>query len=397
MLRTTRDLEAAGTRSVRKTALNSFQNFLSEGGLEMEVLDKTIQEGGGVRVLLRVIDAYGMYLISRKLKTNSILSYFGNTKNFLLEKYPEIATVCSVEVSKVRKRIEKFCNKRQSSVPTKQATPLRVEDLAEVVRTLYASATHEVDYFDAALLLMMWSFFGRSSDTLRMKKDQFKVIPGGALLLEFSRLKTGTIQGLTFYKYKNNMLLCPVYSLAVSIIMKESPNTFLVNAHILSNFEEDDFSSFEVDVAALLEADSSTSVLPELENDVKTKQIGLSAYVNRLLKRARELNDCLPSGLSSHSFRTGGGAAQHANANSTLSLQWIIDRGGWQMSSINKAFSYIINSSKEDQKVAKYLGVGIGREYTPTVFNTFTVFASKSVYFSQRNSFFNLHWIYRYL
>jgi hypothetical protein len=36
-------------------------------------------------------------------------------------------------------------------------------------------------------------------------------------------------------------------------------------------------------------------------------------------------------------------------------LQWILDRGGWQLSHLNKAFEYLFNSTTEDQKVAKYL------------------------------------------
>ena len=61
----------------------------------------------------------------------------------------------------------------------------------------------------------------------------------------------------------------------------------------------------------------------------------------------------LTPGLTSQSFRRG--AAQCANANPALSAQWIGDRGGWQMSGISKAFAYIFNTTKEDQKVAKHL------------------------------------------
>ena len=356
MYLSTKDLQAHGTRSARQTALNTFNGFLAEGGMSLESFEKLVREENGSRTLIRFIDAFGMYLISKKLSTNTILSYYGNTKTYLVEKFPEMESICSNEMNKIRKRVEKFCNKRQDKTPVKQAPPLREEDLSEVVRTLYKCAAHEVDYHDAALLLTMWCFFGRSSDTLLMKKQQLKLVGGGALLLEFSRLKTGTSQGLTFYKHKNNMLLCPLHSLAVSIIMEESPSSFLVNAHLLTNFEET-FSSFEIDVAALLNGNQD-NVVEELDNQEEilkkdSSKIGLSAYVNRLLKRVHELSGNLPMNLSSHSFRRG--AAQHANANPMLSLQWIVDRGGWQMSSINKAFAYIINSNKEDQKVAKYL------------------------------------------
>jgi hypothetical protein len=221
MYLSTKDLQAHGTRSAKQTALNTFNGFLAEGGMSLESFEKLIREENGSRTLIRFIDAFGMYLISKKLSTNTILSYYGNTKTYLMDKFPEMESICSNEMNKIRKRVEKFCNKRQDKTPVKQAPPLREEDLSEVVRALYKCAAHEVDYHDAVLLLTMWCFFGRSSDTLLMKKQQLKLVGGGALLLEFSRLKTGTSQGLTFYKHKNNMLLCPLHS------WKKAPIPFL--------------------------------------------------------------------------------------------------------------------------------------------------------------------------
>lgn len=57
--------------------------------------------------------------------------------------------------------------------------------------------------------------------------------------------------------------------------------------------------------------------------------------------------------LTSHSFRRG--AAQSANSDSILSTPWILDRGGWSLNSVSKAFSYIFSTTHEDQKVAKSL------------------------------------------
>lgn len=59
------------------------------------------------------------------------------------------------------------------------------------------------------------------------------------------------------------------------------------------------------------------------------------------------------SGLTSHSFRRG--AAQNANAGSKLSLSWILGRGGWCLTSVSKALNYVMNTTQEDQKVAKTL------------------------------------------
>ena len=63
--------------------------------------------------------------------------------------------------------------------------------------------------------------------------------------------------------------------------------------------------------------------------------------------------DALTKGLSSHSFRRG--AAQNANGSSNISTPWILDRGGWSMTAVSKAFNYIVSTTHEDQQVGKRL------------------------------------------
>lgn len=58
------------------------------------------------------------------------------------------------------------------------------------------------------------------------------------------------------------------------------------------------------------------------------------------------------------------GAAQNANGNSKLNTPWILDRGGWSMTSIRKAFNYIVSTTREDQQVGKALA-GWGSESKP--------------------------------
>lgn len=57
--------------------------------------------------------------------------------------------------------------------------------------------------------------------------------------------------------------------------------------------------------------------------------------------------------LTLHSFRSG--TAQHVNSDHKLSAQWILDRGGWQLSAATKVFVYIVNTIREDQRVGKNL------------------------------------------
>ena len=81
-----------------------------------------------------------------------------------------------------------------------------------------------------------------------------------------------------------------------------------------------------------------------------TRAPGVHSYVNRILKKSAKRAG-VESELTSHSFRHGG--AQHANGNPQLSAQWIFDRGAWNLTATNKAFSFIFNTTNEDQKIAR--------------------------------------------
>ncbi|EGZ28005.1 hypothetical protein PHYSODRAFT_321710 [Phytophthora sojae] len=84
---------------------------------------------------------------------------------------------------------------------------------------------------------------------------------------------------------------------------------------------------------------------------------GAQAYINRLLVTVSGLpaakESGLTKGLTSHSFRRGG--AMHANADSRISPNRVVERGGWNMSRVSKAFSYMLNTTHDDQQVARQL------------------------------------------
>ncbi|OWZ06282.1 LOW QUALITY PROTEIN: hypothetical protein PHMEG_00021485 [Phytophthora megakarya] len=77
----------------------------------------------------------------------------------------------------------------------------------------------------------------------------------------------------------------------------------------------------------------------------------IHSYVNRVLGRIVQKAG-VTERLTSHSFRRGG--AQHANG-SGLCVQCIFDREAWNMTAMNKAFSYVFNTSAEDHKIARVL------------------------------------------
>lgn len=180
------------------------------------------------------------------------------------------------------------------------------------------------------------------------------------VFLRFKRLKAALQQGVFLFKDPTDLFTCPLHTLAVAMVMNTTPGRRI-------------FPQFPERTAAPPPSAESTGLLEflqQLEDGAdggaerqKTKQKQkvaapeAQAYVNRLLTTVSKLpwvgESGLTSMLTSHSFQRGG--AMHANADSNLSSLWVVDRGGWSTSSVSKAFSYMLNTTQEAQKVARQL------------------------------------------
>ncbi|KAG3082964.1 hypothetical protein PI124_g16634 [Phytophthora idaei] len=106
----------------------------------------------------------------------------------------------------------------------------------------------------------------------------------------------------------------------------------------------------ELALVELLETDDDHTSLQESSSSANPSPPGAQAYVSRLSVRVKE-NAKLQSirrtpGLTSHSFRRRG--AMHAN-NGTVAENWIMERGGWQLDRVNKAFGYMLGTTQADQ------------------------------------------------
>ncbi|KAG2760220.1 hypothetical protein PC129_g8157 [Phytophthora cactorum] len=104
----------------------------------------------------------------------------------------------------------------------------------------------------------------------------------------------------------------------------------------------------------LLETDDDHTSLQEPSSSANPSSPGAQAYVNRLLvgvkENAKLQSIRLTPGLTSHSFCRGG--AMHAY-NGTVAENWVIERGGWQLDRINKAFGYMLGTTQADQQVSR--------------------------------------------
>ncbi|KAK1943747.1 hypothetical protein P3T76_005143 [Phytophthora citrophthora] len=219
---------------------------------------------------------------------------------------------------------------------------------------LYSTASCASDYQDAALLCLLWYLFGRASDLTFVRKQQLSVGAGEVFFIRFIRVKTSDEQALSLFP-DGDPATCPLLALALVLIVQESPCAALLNHLPVKSKDVPVELTESIPLLDLLD-DSSTPVSSQAPTTSCTTIIksvaGIHALVNRLLDRVAG-----PAGvedaLTSHSFRRGG--AQHANACSELTAQWIFDRGAWNLTTTNKAFAYVFNTPKEDHQVAKVL------------------------------------------
>ncbi|EGZ23167.1 hypothetical protein PHYSODRAFT_324406 [Phytophthora sojae] len=234
-------------------------------------------------------------------------------------------------------------------------------DIKTIISALYMDASANSDYLDAVLVALMWYLYGRGSEAEQLEKAQLCVFPGDMIFLRFKRVKTASQQGISLFKDPNDPFPCPLHVLAVALALQPAPGTRIfpqfadVPALSASDDQDDDG---ELGLIAqldreLAEAPTCKTPQPRRANSAP----GAQAYINRLLVTVSGLpaakESGLTKGLTSHSFRRGG--AMHANADSRIRPNWVVERGGWNMSRVSKAFSYMLNTTHEDQQAARQL------------------------------------------
>ncbi|EGZ18005.1 hypothetical protein PHYSODRAFT_331893 [Phytophthora sojae] len=244
---------------------------------------------------------------------------------------------------------------------TKQAPPCTKKDIKTIISALYMHASANSDYLDAVLVALMWYLYGRGSEAEQLEKAQLCVYRGSMIFLRFKRVKTASQQGISLFKGPNNPFTCPLHVLAVALALQPAPGTRIfpqfaaVPALSASDDQDDDG---ELGLIAQLDRELAEAPTCKTPQPCRANLApGAQAYINRLLVTVSGLpaakESGLTKGLTSHSFRRGG--AMHANADSRISPNWVVERGGWNMSRVSKAFSYMLNTTHEDQQIARQL------------------------------------------
>ncbi|KAJ8561961.1 hypothetical protein ON010_g7715 [Phytophthora cinnamomi] len=174
-------LAPAISKKARATATNSFTTFLAAESMTLDAAHQLIDEDKTGKVLRVILDkhAYSLATSANKVRaTNTCLAYYGNVKNWLVDKYPLQGALVKSQLQKILSGLGKYCSNREEAGDEKKTPPCSKRDVAAMVHLLYSTASTESEYLDAALVVMMRYLYGHSSDAETVEKRQISMLAG---------------------------------------------------------------------------------------------------------------------------------------------------------------------------------------------------------------------------
>uniref|UniRef100_K3XCS7 Uncharacterized protein n=1 Tax=Globisporangium ultimum (strain ATCC 200006 / CBS 805.95 / DAOM BR144) TaxID=431595 RepID=K3XCS7_GLOUD len=339
-------LQPANSAKAANVAVNAFMRFLSSEGMAWEGAKRHVENDVSGESLAAMMDSFGMYLVriegkqGKLLARHSVMSYFRQVKKWLLDQFHRQKALVDDRLLKMARTLEKYSLKRESGEMVKKANACTKEDLELMMLYLYKTAASPTDYQDTALLAL----FVRPTAPAEAARV---CLLAQRLLLRFVRIKTTEEQGLTLFPDRN-FVTCPLLAIGLALATQRHASPSLLD-HLSDVQHEEGCDALPASIS-LMEWLLGSAAAVDGTKERAASASGVHSYVNRLLRRivikAGVLNP-----LSPHSFRRDG--TQHTNGEPDVSLQWILDRGAWNLSTTNKAFAYFFNTTSEDQKIAK--------------------------------------------
>ncbi|GMF47024.1 unnamed protein product [Phytophthora fragariaefolia] len=330
-------LAPANSKKASLMVINSFIVFFEAEDMTLDKAHELIVGDGTGRILRIMIDkyAYSLARLTNKARlTNTCLAYFGNVKNWQLDMYPQHGTIVKPLLQKVLSELGKFCSNREEGAFEKKVPPCSKQDLEKIVRLRYTSPSATSIYLDASLVVMMWYLYGRSSDAEQPEKQQLSVLPGKSHQQLCSVLGPISL-----------MFSCPIRGSTLPPI-QEGEDSFITRYFVVQGPNMRlNLPSIYLSCCPHYANSSQQAILPsdsyhEAKGYKRERSVpGAQASVDRLPvtvnEAAQKKHIRRTSALTPHSFRRG--VAMHAN-DGTLAENWIIERGGWQLDRVNKAF-----------------------------------------------------------
>ncbi|POM72856.1 Hypothetical protein PHPALM_10369 [Phytophthora palmivora] len=254
---------------------------------------------------------YGMHLAFKEgrrgklLARHSVMQYFRQAKNWLLEQFPQHRTK-DKSLLKKGQVLERHCMKRESGAFVNKAPACAKSALKRMMVYLYSTAVIPADYQDAALLCLLWFLLGRASDLTLLRKVNLSIGSGDIFFVRFIHIKTSEEQGLSLFP-DEDFATCPILAIAVALATQAAPGVALLSqipAQAVSTQSEIAPATPLIDL--LDHPEPMTSSQPAANSEKSEDAApGVHSYINRVLDRFMGKAG-VAEHLTSHSFRWGG-------------------------------------------------------------------------------------------
>ncbi|KAG6578143.1 Ankyrin repeat domain-containing protein 17 [Phytophthora cinnamomi] len=162
-------------------------------------------------------------------------------------------------------------------------------------------------------------------------------------------MKTSEEQGLSLFP-DPDFSTCPLLAMTLALLMQAAPSSDVIDNLPQQPSQVAIELSPNVPLLEILDHPITTLGLAALKSTGLDTTTIIYAHVNRVLDRIAKSAGVVAA-LTSHSFRRG--EAQHANASGSLTARSIFEFSAWNMTTTNKGFYYIFNTSKQDHKISK--------------------------------------------
>ncbi|POM69763.1 LOW QUALITY PROTEIN: Hypothetical protein PHPALM_13932 [Phytophthora palmivora] len=349
------ELVPGNTKGAKATT--AFLKFLKTEGVTEEYVRVCIERDGSRKCFVSVMDKFGMYLAFTEGKRKATgpkhcnataMQYYRQAKLWLLDQFPQHRAALEARLLKMGKTLDNFYLTRDGGGFISKAPPCSKTDLKKMLVYLYVNASCSSDYQDAALICLLWYLFGRASDLALLRKPNISIDAGNVLFVRFIRMKPSEEQGLSLFP-GTEFETCPMLAMALAMLMQTAPSTDVI----------DNLPEMQDQAAITLSPD--VPLLEILDHPVDTTGLGapsaagvektttVYSHVNRVLDRIAAVSG-VTAALTSHSFRRGGHNTPMVAANSPRGGSSIVN-----MSTTNKGFNYIFNTSREYHKASKAL------------------------------------------
>ncbi|KDO23239.1 hypothetical protein SPRG_20987 [Saprolegnia parasitica CBS 223.65] len=237
----------SGTRGQRRSATAIFDAFMAEANYTWDTVREDWKKTRAAEVESNALPRRNIYTIlhnfvvflynhtsKRSKNSEGVLSmgtadnYLSQIKNRMIKDFSATSLKESARCTKIRSFLKsKFTDRAvKKQLFQQQAPAMTVQDV-NILGSMLHKRGDKKSIHVSCTLTIMWHMLGRAIDSCWLTRQQLSIMPGGDLFVNFARLKTSSLQGVSLFPHKTDPLLCPFVALAVLLVTSEPSSLFI--------------------------------------------------------------------------------------------------------------------------------------------------------------------------